>query len=151
MDKIEEFLQKAEKHCQQRGGRLTQKRKQVLYVLLKAEKAIAAYELIKLYQVYFKQTLPPMTTYRILEYLERIHLAHKISIANKYVACSRIGCDQEHLMSQFLLCKQCQRVSEVAVDNVSYNALKQHIKQVGHQLLSQQIELNCICNACIQN
>jgi len=142
-------LQLAENVCKGMDGKLTPKRRQVLTILLQAEKAISAYELMELYEVQFKKKLMPMTTYRTLEFLESVHLAHRLNTANKYVACAHIGHEHSHDLPQFLICQKCLCVDELSVqvtNNLSNIAKK--VEQTGYQLLAPQIELNCICNAC---
>ena len=151
MDKIEEKLQKAEKQCLLNGSRLTLKRKQVLSILLQADKAISAYELISFYKKSFEQKISPISAYRILEFLESVGLVHKIQLANKFVACVHIGCGNNHEVSQFLFCQQCQRVQEMPVNSAIYNELTDKIHQLGYQLCSQQVEFTCICHACLDS
>ncbi|WDE05091.1 transcriptional repressor [Thalassomonas viridans] len=148
MEQVQTYLLQAEKQCQQHGSRLTAQRKRVLSLLLQAEKALSAYELLDLFEIHFKQPLAPMSIYRTLEFLESVHLAHKLNIANKYVACAHIGCGHSHTLSQFLFCQQCQRVDETSLDSSMRAELAGTMKQTGYRLLSPQIELSCICNAC---
>ena len=148
MKKIDKYLQKAEQQCQQKGSRLTPKRIQILSTLLFANKAISAYELIDLYESRFEKTIPAMSVYRILAYLEDMHLVHKIKIANKYVACTNISGNGDHVLSQFLFCEQCQSVEQTPVPISIYNALLDRVKQSGYQLCSEQLELSCLCNNC---
>ncbi|WP_281557833.1 Fur family transcriptional regulator [Thalassomonas sp. RHCl1] len=149
MEQVQTYLLQAEKQCQQHGSRLTAQRKRVLSLLLQAEKALSAYELLDLFESQFNQPLAPMSIYRTLEFLEGVHLAHKLNIANKYVACAHIGCGHSHGLSQFLFCQQCQRVDETRLDSAMRAELAGAMKQTGYRLLSPQIELNCICNACL--
>ena len=53
MNQLNKNIELAEKHCQEKGERLTQKRKLVLLALLDSQKAISAYELVE----YCKQDL----------------------------------------------------------------------------------------------
>ncbi len=148
MNKIKQYLQIAEQQCLEKGSRLTPKRKQILSTLLTAKKAISAYELIDLYEEKIGQSIPAMSVYRILAYLEDMHLVHKIKIANKYVARTNISGTGEHLISQFLFCQACQSVEEKPFSPSIYKELFNNIKQSGYQLCSEQIELSCLCNDC---
>jgi Fur family zinc uptake transcriptional regulator len=49
MNQLNKNIELAEKHCQEKGERLTQKRKLVLLALLDSKKAMSAYELVKYY------------------------------------------------------------------------------------------------------
>ncbi len=147
---LQERLQLAEQVCLEKYSRLTPIRKQVLTILLQTEKAISAYELMEEFERRFDRELVPMTAYRTLEFLESVHLAHRLNIANKYVACSHIGCDSSHEMPQFLVCQECLKVDELKsqLPN-SLSQLTDKAELNGYQLNSPQIELNCICNACL--
>ena len=151
INQMDESLRLAEKVCREKGARLTYKRRQVLAILLNLKKAISAYELIELYQQEYDDTLSPMSAYRILEFLEQQHLAHKINIVNKFVACAHIGQSHCHQLPQFLFCQKCQSVSELPNDSSQLNDLARRIEQTGHQLTSPQIELTCICQDCLSS
>lgn len=147
---LQKFLQLAEHVCEENNCRLTQKRRQVLTVLLQVDKAISAYELIDNFKAYFNIILSPMTAYRSLEFLERMQLAHRLNTANKYIACAHIGSDFSHELPHFLICKQCLRVDELKNHtHKSLHDITNKVEQTGYQLSSPQIELTCICNACL--
>lgn len=143
-------LELAEKICRIKGARLTEKRRQVFTLLLLCDKAISAYDLVELFKEKFKEELQPMTAYRNLDFLEKVQLVHKLNTANKYVACSHVGCSSSHVLPHFLICQKCSRVDEL--NNSSTNILsnlKSKAQQTGYKLSSPQIELNGICNDCL--
>ena len=143
-------LQLAEKSCKKNDVRLTKKRRQVLTLLLTTNKAISAYELIELFEADFDEVLLPMTAYRALEFLEEVHLAHRLNTANKYVACAHISCDAHHELPHFLICQQCLCVDELNDSHTNnLSDLTSQAEQTGYQLTSPQIELNGICNKCL--
>ncbi len=148
---VEEKLEQADKQCQLNGGRLTLKRKQILLLLLQAEKAISAYELIEIYQQKYNKVIAPMSAYRALSYLESEHLAHKITSVNKFVACTQIGDSSEHGLSQLVFCQQCQSATEHPLNPTINIELTNKLQQTGYQLQSKLIELTCICKACLEN
>ncbi|MEM7431030.1 MAG: transcriptional repressor [Pseudomonadota bacterium] len=148
MSTATDIIDRAEQYCAERGSRLTQKRKHVLHSLLESGKALSAYELIDDYKQRYDNALPATSMYRILEFLSAERLAHKLSMANKYVACSHIACDHECGASQFLICVKCQRVKEVRVSSSTVNELRSSIEHAGFQLASTQFEINCVCNRC---
>ena len=150
MNDWQTHIEQAEQSCRQSGDRLTTKRKQVLAILLKADKAISAYELIDLYTEQYQQTLAPMSAYRILDFLASVHLAHRLNTANKYVACAYIGCEHSHDLPQFIVCQECQRVDELSACSSNLVALTDEIKQTGYQLSSPQIELMGVCQSCVK-
>ena len=148
MNSVESIIQHAEQHCDRRGSRLTQKRKQVLTGLVKTNKALSAYELIDFCKQEYAVSLPAMSVYRILDFLESELLVHKLNLANKYVACMHISCDHAHAVPQFLICKSCSVVKEIKVEESTITDLGNTVKGAGYQLLSPQIELNCLCENC---
>ncbi len=111
MDNIDKTLHHAEQHCKSNGSRLTDKRKQVLLGLVQSGKAVSAYELIDYCKSEFGETIQAMSIYRILDFLEQEQLVHKLTTANKYIACSHITCSHDHAVPQFLICSQCQSSS----------------------------------------
>ena len=149
MENLKKIIDRAEKNCKTRGSRLTNKRKQVLSGLLKSEKALSAYELIDICKAEFGETLPAMSMYRILDFLQDERLVHKLNLANKYVACSHIVCDHEHAVSQFLICSQCQKVKEITINKSTMEELKKNVNDAGFHLTNSQLEMNCICENCM--
>jgi Fur family zinc uptake transcriptional regulator len=147
MDKLDAIISQAELQCKVHGTRLTDKRKQVLTGLLKSGKALSAYELVDLCKKEFGETIPAMTVYRILDFLEEENLAHKLKIANKYVACSHIPCDHTH-QPQFLICTQCLKVEEISIDYNIIQALEKNVKQAGFQVVNSKLEMDCVCDEC---
>lgn len=145
---IDAILAHAEAKCIKNGGRLTKKRKLVLSSLLVSQKAMSAYDLVEVCSSQFGESIPAVSVYRILEFLESQQLAHKLNSANKYVACSSITCDHSHDVPQFLICSQCQRVEEISIGNVRADVLAENAKKAGFDLVRPQLELNCICNEC---
>lgn len=142
-------LDLAERHCQQHGLRLTSKRRRVLQRLLEAGQALSAYELINACKDDFGAALAPTSMYRILEFLEDKKLIHKLSLANKYIACVNGDCpEKEQAFSQFLICSNCSRVVEVEVDPAVMAALMATVRAKGFELQTPQLELNCLCEQC---
>ena len=147
MNKLDTTIRHAEQQCKVHGTRLTDKRKQVLAGLLKSAKALSAYELVDFCKKEFGETIPAMTVYRILDFLEEENLAHKLKIANKYVACSHIPCDHNH-QPQFLICTQCQKVEEIRIDFSIIQALEKHVRKAGFQVVNSKLEMDCVCDEC---
>lgn len=148
MNQLNKNIELAEKHCQEKGERLTQKRKLVLLALLDSKKAISAYELVEYCKQQFNETVSAMSVYRILGFLQEQGLAHKLGLANKFVACSHVVCRYKHQISQFLICDQCQSVEEINIDPLALVVLKTAIKDTGFHLESPQLEINGICDSC---
>lgn len=148
MNKVDAVINHAEQHCKTHGARLTDKRKQVLSGLIQSDKALSAYELIDFCKETFGATIPAMSAYRILDFLENEHLVHKLKLANKYVACAHITCDHAHGVPQFLICGDCDKVKEISINKTTITELEQNVEQAGFHLVSPQLEMNCICNDC---
>ena len=148
MNNIDGIIQHAEQHCKAHGARLTVKRKQVLAGLIQSNKALSAYELIDVCKEHYGEIIPAMSVYRILEFLEGEHLVHKLNLANKYVACSHITCDHAHGAPQFLICGTCSKVKEISISQSTITELQESVRNAGYQLISPQLEINCLCDNC---
>ena len=128
-----------------------QKRKQVLNCLLESDKALSAYELADYCREKFSSQLPAMSVYRILDFLEKAGLVHRLESAQKYVACSHIAENQEHELSQFLICQSCYHVEEISIGKSFMSTLKQSAENVGFKLTKQELELNSLCGVAVSN
>lgn len=148
MNNIDGIMEHAERHCKAHGTRLTVKRKQVLSGLIQSNKALSAYELIEFCKENYGESIPAMSVYRILEFLKNEHLVHKLNLANKYVACAHITCDHAHGVPQFLICGKCNRVKEISIKQTTITELKEAVNNAGYQLVSPQLEMNCLCDNC---
>lgn len=144
----ERVLKRAEKLCADHGSKLTTKRRQVLTGLLDSEKALSAYDLADYCRDRLGSNLLPMSVYRILDFLQSKGLAHRLNTANKYVACAHIACDHEHEVPQFLICKECDTVKEVGITKSVVRGISNAVESVGFNLMSNQIELECLCSDC---
>lgn len=148
MATITKTLNAAQSSCQASGARLTDKRKRVLAALLKSGRAMSAYDLISYWREEYNESIPPMSIYRILEFLEGENLVHKLHLANKYVACSHISCDHAHEVPQFLICDECSSVKEIGIKKSLVDTLRRNVQQAGFLLKSPQLELHCLCQSC---
>ncbi|GHF00670.1 Fur family transcriptional regulator [Thalassotalea profundi] len=151
MNNVNTILEHAENSCKSHGARLTAKRKLVLSSLIQSEKALSAYDVIDLCKQEYNESIPAMSVYRILEFLETEKLVHKLKLANKYVACSHISCGHAHGVPQFLICGKCDLVKEISIKSSTMSELKNDVEYAGFQLASPQLEMNCICNNCVEN
>jgi Fur family zinc uptake transcriptional regulator len=145
---VKKIIEHAQTQCEHRGTRLTDKRKAVLTGLLSSRQALSAYELIDVCRETLDEKLPPMSMYRILDFLEKEQLVHKLKLANRYVACTHITCNHQHEVPQFLICSECYRVEETAISKAMLDSLKGNVKKVGFELVSPQLEINCVCGDC---
>lgn len=148
---VNSIIKHAEQYCKNHGARLTIKRKRMLSLLVQSEKALSAYDVIDLCEQQFDEKIQPMSVYRILEFLENEKLVHKLKLANKYVACSHITCEHEHGVPQFLICGNCDQVKEISINKSTMSELQNNVEQAGFQLVSPQLEMNCICESCLEH
>ena len=147
--KLDSLLRAAEVSCAENGARLTQRRRQVLSVLMQSSSPLSAYEVLDLCNRSTTSAMPAMSVYRILDFLEQQLLVHRLSTSNKYVSCAHIACDHKHFQAtHFLLCEGCSSVEEVDATEEASEALEQMAKTVGFKLTTQQFELSGICTTC---
>ena len=147
--KLDSLLRAAEASCAEVGARLTQRRRQVLSVLIQSSSPLSAYEVLDLCNRSTTSAMPAMSVYRILDFLEQQQLVHRLSSSNKYVSCAHIACDHKHFQkTHFLLCEGCSSVEEVDATQEASDALEQMAKTVGFKLTTQQFELSGICTTC---
>lgn len=148
MNDIHDIVEHVEKSCKARGKQLTSKRKLILRALIHANKALSAYELVNYCKEHFSQNIQAMSVYRILDFLESEHYAHKLKVSNKYIVCSHILSDHEHGVPQFLICSKCNKISEQIIDPKMITGLQSHARQEGFTVISPQLEINCVCDEC---
>ena len=146
---LDSLLRAAEVSCAEKGARLTQRRRQVLTVLMQSSSPLSAYEVLDLCNRSTTSAMPAMSVYRILDFLEQQLLVHRLSTSNKFVSCAHIACDHKHFRTtHFLLCEGCSSVEEVDATEEASEALEQMAKTVGFKLTAQQFELSGICTSC---
>lgn len=141
-------LKIAAEKCARTGSKLTDKRSRILTILVESDVPLSAYEIVDQYNAAAEKSMPPMSVYRILEFLEKEELVHKLASENKFVACSHIVCNHDHQVPQFLICRQCHRVKEIAIERSLIKGLQRHVTSAGYQLMSPQLELDCLCDQC---
>lgn len=142
------ILKAAEDICSKEGLRFTPKRKEIFKMMLHEKKALSAYEIADCLKAKTNISIPVMSVYRILEFLEQIKLVHKISSINRYSVCSHISCKHKHLMPRLAVCRKCKHVDELAANNSIKESLQKSLNAVDFQLESQQIELFGLCSGC---
>ena len=146
---LNKIIDKAQHICAHSGGRLTEKRKRILELLLVSTTPLSAYEVADAYNKREEASMPAMSVYRILDFLESEQLVHKLSSANKYVACSHIACTHAHQIPQFLICGKCQSVKEIAIPKSIIEELDLQVANAGYKLVNSQLELQCLCDGCL--
>lgn len=145
---IEQLLGHAEQKCLQKGGRFTQKRKQILQILLIAPQPLSAYEIVDQYNDGTVQSIAPMSVYRILDFLLDMTLIHKLNASGKYAPCSHLSCSHPHSSQYFVICDKCGQAKELSMDSALSDALTNAVKESGYILVEPQFELKGRCSDC---
>lgn len=145
---IQAIIEHADQQCKDRRVRLTDKRKQILWVLISAQKPLSAYELVELYKEKFDINIPAMSAYRILDFLQEQNLVHKLQLTNRYIVCAHIACEHNHGVQQFLICRKCHAVKEIAIPKNIIDELTSQVTCAEYHLMNLQLELHCLCKQC---
>ena len=125
------------------GVGLTEIRRHVFGLVLKAEQPVGAYQLMEEMRAGGNRVMPP-TVYRALNFLLAKGLVHRVESMNAFVACTRL--EAEH-QEQFLICTECGRTEELADQGVS-DILRATAETRGFTLTHQTIELRGQCAQC---
>lgn len=149
MNNVNAIITYAEQHCKKHSMCLTTQRKQVLISLAQSTTALTVYKIIALYKQLFNENIPAMSVYRILEFLENEKFIHKLQLTNKYIICTHSAADHDHHKSQFLICSICDLVKEINLEKSLISKIKQGMNTADFILSNTQLEIHCICNACI--
>ncbi len=136
-------LTKAEKLCQSYRVKLTPLRKTLLQLLYENKAPLTAYELLRLLRKFYPK-IEAMSVYRILSFLEKYHLIHRVLSCHAYAACN-IPEHQHH--PQLLLCEKCNHSEEIETES-----LKQAMDDISTKYAffasKKPIEIFGICQAC---
>lgn len=151
VQEVQACLDSAHQRCSESGLRLTQKREQILRLMLEAEAPLSPYEVVDLYNAQAEQNMPPNSAYRILDFLAEANLVHKLNSANKYIACSHIACSHPHSASQFLICSQCKTVKEVMMEPKLLKEIQKNVSSAGFKMRHPSVELECLCGDCSES
>ncbi len=137
-------LDRAETLCRGRGVRLTDQRRRVLEILCGAGRPIGAYEIMDAMREGTRAVAPP-TVYRALDFLLEQGLIHKLESLHAFVGCDHPG--QPHC-SQFLICAECGRVTELDDAGVALS-LKSVVRESGFEPRRRVVELIGTCAGCV--
>ena len=145
---IDQIIKKSQEACSLAGVKLTNKRKNVLTILLESTIPLSAYEIAEKYRFHFNEALPVMSVYRMLDFLIHERLVHKLETASQYMSCEHITCDHQHETPQFLICDQCGNVKEIGIKKHIMSELALSIQNTGFKLTHQQLESHGVCERC---
>lgn len=124
-------------------GGLTETRRKVFELVIKAGQPVGAYRLLEAMQDKGTRVMPP-TVYRALNFLQGKGLVHRIESLNAFVACTQHEHEHE---GQFLICSDCGKTEELADESVS-DLLRDKASAHGFVLQQQTIELRGLCKDC---
>lgn len=110
---IDHHLAIAEQVCRDNNERFTKLRSHVFELILQADGAIKAYDLLEHIRPEMGSPKPP-TVYRALDFLSKLGLVHRVEALNAYVACDHT---HEGHAAEFFICQTCQSVSERHADD----------------------------------
>ncbi len=147
---VNNILSRAEVKCKESGAKLTEKRKLVLRQLIETNKLLSAYEIVDRMKTRSERSMPAMSVYRILDFLESASLVHKIESQNKYVACRHIQCDHQHQSAQFLICQSCDYVREINLNHIVLEDVQRLAEMEDFNLEFSVMEFNGLCHNCQQ-
>lgn len=106
---LDNTLARMDKLCQRRQVRLTAQRRAVITLMLNAERAMSAYDLLDQLKTLEPNAKPP-TIYRALDFLINQGFVHKVESINRYVLCSHFN--DTHHVSILFICFHCQMIVE---------------------------------------
>lgn len=139
----ERALALAELVCARRGTRLTAIRRRVLELVWDSHAPVLAYDLLEQLRAEGRRAAPP-TVYRALQFLSGNGLIHRIESLNAFVGC---GDPREVHHGQFLICRRCRQVTELADDEVE-NVLRRKARTVGFRIDHPTVEALGECPHC---
>tara|TARA_B100001027_G_scaffold80787_1_gene55349 strand:- start:2940 stop:3371 length:432 start_codon:yes stop_codon:yes gene_type:complete len=137
-------IQHVENICNLKKLNFTSSRRKVLEILINADNALTAYEILDI----LKESLPktkPAIIYRALDFLCENGFVHRIEISNSYMACK--NCEHAHV-AKFLICESCKKIIELESDSIS-NDLEKEAKSMGFQIQAEIFEAKGLCKECI--
>ena len=123
---------------------LTKNQKTVLDILESASEPLKAYTI--LFDIQKKGIKSPLQVYRALDKLIEIGKVHKIESRNSYVACKHEGCNAKTSTS-FLICENCDSVTELTVNNLISYFSKQAEKN-NFNYKKHNLEIFGLCENC---
>lgn len=145
---LKKAIRFADVKCATSGGKLTEKRQQVLEILLKAKKPLSAYELTDQFNKVMDAPILAMSVYRILDFLESVDLVHRLKSENKFMACSHANDGCQHQLSMFLICSSCNKVIEMNDVNDKVKTLFEQVEFTGFTPSKSQLEITGLCCQC---
>ena len=126
------------------NSNLTKNQKTVLDVLENSSEPLKAYTI--LYDIQKKGIKSPLQVYRALDRLIEIGKVHKIESKNSYIACKHENCNVKN-STAFLICENCEKVTELKKDNLLVYFSKQAVKD-NFKYRKHNLEIYGTCKSC---
>lgn len=154
-------LERAEALCARLGGRMTQQRREILGLILDAETPVGAYDLLEKIKTPDRRPAPP-TVYRALDFLLEHGLIHRIERLSAFVPCTHLmqdapAHDPDHChehdhdtclhTAQFLICRTCKAVTEIAESSV-LSTLRDICRDQNFVMQGASVEVIGLCADC---
>lgn len=140
-DGFEKDFELFSKVCAQKGLRLTPLRAQVWECLHRLARPAGAYDIVKSLESAGSDA-PPVSVYRVLDFLAENGFAHRLPESNAYMPCK---CLSEKHSPAFLMCSVCGGVEEIDADK----ALKELKKAAGKfKMKSASVVVEGVCAQC---
>lgn len=136
-------ISEVEQRCRQRGLRLTPTRRRVLELVLAADGPVKAYDLLDQLKSEQPGAAPP-TIYRALDFLLANHFIHRLETLNAFVSCFHPA---ESHQGQFLICDECQSVTEIH-DHDLVRELRDAADRHNFHPSRQVLEIYGLCDNC---
>jgi Fur family zinc uptake transcriptional regulator len=133
----------AEAACAAQGLRFTERRRQVLEILLADHRALGAYDVLDAMRA-AGATVQPPAAYRALDFLVTHGFAHKVERLNAFIACAHPG---EAHAPVFLICRSCRVVAEAPCAAIR-TVLADTAGTAGFGVETAAIEAVGLCPAC---
>jgi Fur family zinc uptake transcriptional regulator len=142
---VKKSLDGLAQQCANRGLHLTNLRRRLMGLLLKAGKPVKAYDLIEQSAVLGRR-LTPATVYRVLDFLMENGLVHKVNAINAFVACTEQDGALDH-QPLILVCPTCQKTTEINDPDLSIMVFEK-LNDLGYALKRGSIEIHGHCGLC---
>lgn len=140
---VEERISNIAHVCSEQGLRFTSLRKQVLRIVLLAERPIGAYDVLAQLKQGDKPAAPP-TVYRSLDFLLEHGFIHRLASINAYIPCCH---PREQHEAAFLICQKCEYVQEFSKEPL-FSELNDVVEKDGFVSKHTVIEISGLCRNC---
>lgn len=146
---VADAVARVERCCAQKGLRLTPLRRAVMTMLAQSHVPLGAYEIVQRLAgdggAEGPKSVPPMSVYRVLDFLVAEGLAHRIESRNAYLACAHPHESGEVVV--FLICERCGLTREVASHAVGRD-LAWAARAAGFEPRQRVLEVAGTCALC---